>query len=121
MQGSTGKFAIPGVPPVHQTGRRPLLPAGKACLDALADAKAILDVLLRIELDGAAAGRPKAHPQRLAVALDLGSIRVQRGALNRLRRIRENIPHEANHRRLPLKLEFASKVNTDDVTGHCVR
>jgi hypothetical protein len=64
---------------------QPHLPAGQARLDALADAEALLDIFVRIELDRAEANRPEAHAQGFSFAPHRSSGRRKGSAVNALR------------------------------------
>jgi hypothetical protein len=89
--------AMPLVLTSDQTGRNPICRPAKDV--SLADAQALLDVFVRIQFDRAAGNRPDAHAVGLAAALDRDYVPRNRGALDRLRLIGDDVAHKADHRR----------------------
>ena len=71
------------------------------------DAEGELDVLVVRQLDGAAADRAERQAV-LAVDLDLVAVGVERGPMDRLWLVRDDVPDEADHRRRPLAREGAA-------------
>jgi hypothetical protein len=108
------------MPPVFtadQTGRKPICRPAKH----VSTPSPMQRSLVGVELDSTAFDGSEAHPQSLARALDRGLVARKRGAMNALRLIGDDVPHEANHRWEAFRSERARRMKPDGFARRFVR